>query len=539
MRLEMISIWTLALALWCDMGRATIVDEVGSGQYTVNLDYGDDALQAKISTVTAQLASLNDTFIPEIESTIDDTEIILSANLATLNAAIDAWAAVNYPEEGAEREAIQDATIDAQVTRRQIDGYNRALANANIEKRSLELKLAELQRFDLTQTSDVWCVDYTLEASGLTGTIEVPGEPALTLLAPGCAPPVAADGTVTGRVVQASYQSYWNIAALPGWQKWLPTYRTGVITAIDRANNNCDINLDEALSTAQYIQENTNTKQNFNINQTDTLDAVTFEYMNCNHRAFNVGDEVVVKFEGQDWAQPLVIGFKSNPNSCGFGIARANYYFPPTSTTNGTWQSYFAYDERDILEELRSHRANPQITIQFRREGESEWTTVPLTGYNLTSVAPPYPIGWVWELKQEFNPGIFRNLFSLNIVDIEWRDLYIDMPYSSVQKDAIVLYNDFETWPMRLLITRSAYAVPVGFEEIIGDTQVDEARIIFNGREYFRVAFQTRTHLYYGVRDVDQLTEEEVVDMIPSTGPASGVGETIGFLEDYDFPPDP
>lgn len=49
------------------------------------------------------------------------------------------------------------------------------------------------------------------------------------------------------------------------------------------------------------------------------LSRVPIEYMTCNAMAFADLDEVLVKFENQDWAQPKVIGFKSNPKSCGLG----------------------------------------------------------------------------------------------------------------------------------------------------------------------------------------------------------------------------
>jgi hypothetical protein len=50
---------------------------------------------------------------------------------------------------------------------------------------------------------------------------------------------------------------------------------------------------------------------------TTRLEAIPVEYMNCNAAAFADGDGVVVEFTGQDWSQSKVIGFKSNPESCG------------------------------------------------------------------------------------------------------------------------------------------------------------------------------------------------------------------------------
>jgi len=49
---------------------------------------------------------------------------------------------------------------------------------------------------------------------------------------------------------------------------------------------------------------------------TTRLDDVAIEYMNCDALAFADGDSVIVKFESQEWNNPKVVGFKSNPASC-------------------------------------------------------------------------------------------------------------------------------------------------------------------------------------------------------------------------------
>lgn len=55
-------------------------------------------------------------------------------------------------------------------------------------------------------------------------------------------------------------------------------------------------------------------------NFTTKLEAVPIEYMSCNAAAFSDGDAVLVKFEGQDWSSPKVIGFKENPAACEFSM---------------------------------------------------------------------------------------------------------------------------------------------------------------------------------------------------------------------------
>jgi hypothetical protein len=98
---------------------------------------------------------------------------------------------------------------------------------------------------------------------------------------------------------------FYNKALLPGYQKWLPTFRTGTITAIE--NDICDVSLDKAVSSQQKL----------NINQHETLTDVPIKYGNCNGAVFVVGDNIVVEFKGRDQTKPVVIGFEDHPRACG------------------------------------------------------------------------------------------------------------------------------------------------------------------------------------------------------------------------------
>jgi hypothetical protein len=93
---------------------------------------------------------------------------------------------------------------------------------------------------------------------------------------------------------------------LPGWQKFKPTFRKGVCTAVDYDADKMSVSLDSALSSAQSL----------NVNQASTLTNIPVVYMECNAEAFEVGDKVVVQFTGQNWANPRVIGFVGNPEPC-------------------------------------------------------------------------------------------------------------------------------------------------------------------------------------------------------------------------------
>ena len=101
---------------------------------------------------------------------------------------------------------------------------------------------------------------------------------------------------------------FYNLAILPGWQRWKPTYRIGTIETISGMNaspSTCSVRLVAALSSVQKL----------NINPPEALlSNVPIEYMDgLNGSVFVVGDRVVIEFTGQSWAAPKVIGFETNP----------------------------------------------------------------------------------------------------------------------------------------------------------------------------------------------------------------------------------
>jgi hypothetical protein len=114
------------------------------------------------------------------------------------------------------------------------------------------------------------------------------------------------DGVLVAREVQSPEQVFFNAAILPGWQKFKPTYRSGVITALNTSNNTASVTLDAAQSSAAGLD----------INKMTALANVPVVYMTCHAAAFEAGDRCVVRFNGMDWAQPQVVGFVDNPKPC-------------------------------------------------------------------------------------------------------------------------------------------------------------------------------------------------------------------------------
>jgi hypothetical protein len=289
------------------VGKGTIVGELGDGLYSLKLDYGKAELDAKIDRLTDRQAELEDE-ADTLESERINAANAAAAATAALNPLITAYsAALIAGLPGTEEKEAVIAQQEASGLAR--NALQQAETKANLNKAALSAvkkQISYLQGLDLDKTISAWCVDLTENATGEVGTIEVPGEPKTTLIVPDCAPPSPEDGEIVARALQSPEQVYLNAAILPGWQKYRPTYRIGTISNIDTGTDTASVALSTAKSSAQ----------NLDINQDTLLSSVPVEYMNCHASAFLDDDEVVVKFEGQDWNNPKIIGFRSNPRSC-------------------------------------------------------------------------------------------------------------------------------------------------------------------------------------------------------------------------------
>lgn len=299
------------------MGRATIISGGLNGRYLIEMDYGLAVRNAKIAKLTSLLAELQtrkawqqqhvedlqfglDTFGPEADALIAEYVALTRAVPKDLNALeakkkqIDAKTA----EIVKQRLGVADATATLRATEGQIAAASAARGALNV--------------MEITEQRGAWCTDFTESAAGPVATMEIPGESALILVAPGGRAPGPQDGALMAREIMSPEQAFWNAAILPGWQKFRPTYRWGTITALDKDTDRASVALAPAKSSA-------NTPK-LNVNQAETLTNVPVVYMTCNAGAFEVGDRCVVRFENQDWASPKVVGFLDNPKPCVNGL---------------------------------------------------------------------------------------------------------------------------------------------------------------------------------------------------------------------------
>jgi len=176
-------------------------------------------------------------------------------------------------------------------------------------------------------TVSAWCADLTEDLSGTVATIEVPGEVNNVQIAPGFDNGASYNASTYGQLMPIISQTpeglFYNLAMLPGWGKWKPLYRYGTITG-KPTTDTANVTLDETKSTQPSGVSGNYPK--IDLNQTSTLSNVSIDYMDCDGKPFENGDEVLVKFEGQDWANPKIIGFKDHPKDCmGEIIVIVNY----------------------------------------------------------------------------------------------------------------------------------------------------------------------------------------------------------------------
>lgn len=294
------------------MSYALITNDLGGGRYTIQLDWGQaqkDALLSvlaqKIAKIDAKLVEANDGL-----AEAEERERNLRESIAQEIDEIIALQEMDPQLVGLAIKAHEEAFGGF------LKQYNDLLAkHAPLRQSIATLKLmraesvrslAQWSAFLAIETRDAWCTTYTEGRTGQVATIEVNGESNHILIAPNGRPWTPGDGVLAARELMSPEQAFFNAALLPGWQKHMPTYRWGTVTAINESVNTMDLALAPAASSAQKL----------GINQQPSLANVPVTYLNCDCLAFEVGDRAIVKFDGQNQNTPRVIGFLDNPREC-------------------------------------------------------------------------------------------------------------------------------------------------------------------------------------------------------------------------------
>lgn len=298
------------------MGRALITGGGADGLYSIRVDTGSERVAAEITRLTGIVNELK-AMLVIYEAALEAEEDIEIPLREALSDAIDAYIAAYSASPGVIPQAELDAVNAATAALYTQQARTRAAAierdRIRFELKSHERALAAQEAIVTSSETDAWCVDLTEDGEGSVATCEIPGEPQRIVIAAGARVPVDSDGQLLTRPAMRGTQAYFNAAILPGWQKWMPDYRSGIISDIDTDEDTATVTLDSSSSSAQGLD----------VNQAQVLTAVPVVYMTCNATAFAEGDHVVVEFQDRDWSRPRVIGFVSNPKMC----ARLAYLF--------------------------------------------------------------------------------------------------------------------------------------------------------------------------------------------------------------------
>jgi hypothetical protein len=222
----------------------------------------------------------------------------------------------------------------------------------------------------------MWCTDLTQDLAGAVESIEIKGAADQILIGPQGVSNIKDDagspGVLTRPLAMSPAQCALAWALLPGWQKYRPTYRVGIIHDIDYENDVADVTLDAATSAAQGL----------NINQEPTeLAAIPVRYMSCNAEAFEDDERVVVEFPGQLWGQgPRVIGFETNPQPCRGYVGLV-----------GSTQNFDTLGDENIYEWHQGFPSNHYIDM-----ARSQIPANPMEMNNLYRVGTKIKVGCSW-----------------------------------------------------------------------------------------------------------------------------------------------
>jgi len=282
------------------MGMGEIISGGPCGRYTVRLIRPKQALADQKALLEDRLAT------HELEYQrrfvlVQEAMDLLEQREAALDAAINetgGQSAIQQAEQGVILARARLAQADAAAS----------IALANVTQTRNQLRDLVIKEDPIVEA---WCADWSTELTGTVGTIEINGEGGnQVLIRPGFEDGAtyipARDGMMHWRESMTPEQAYYNAAILPGWQKWKPTYRIGVVLGVtlqDPAGLNVDFRPIDPRSSAQDLL----------INQAGVINCGV-DYMGASPEyVFAAGDRVVVEFRGQNWSKPQVIGFADGP----------------------------------------------------------------------------------------------------------------------------------------------------------------------------------------------------------------------------------
>lgn len=322
------------------MGKARILSAQGDGLYSIEILEDRTRAESLKQRALQRIAEIDDE-LAALESEWEQARLAVDAAAAAQDQAIEQHQAeiLATGESSVDLQTYAQAVLEAAAAR---DAIRTRIAGLNLERLSRQGWVDRVDALPPLRTQQAWCADYTEDLSGEVATAEVPGEIGTVIIKPGFEDAAAwnpsADGAIQPALAGTPASVFYNLAMMPGWQKWRPTFRIATISNINE--DLCDIALDPA----------TSSQQGLNVNAQGSYSGVPIYYMDCNGAAFESGDRVLVAFSGNT-DQPMVVGFEREPKECGFWRQFSRLGTPSGAGT-------FTWDRTSYLRDLSTERVN-------------------------------------------------------------------------------------------------------------------------------------------------------------------------------------
>lgn len=233
------------------MGKGLIISGGEAGLYQVQITYDRTRYDKEI-------AKLNNT-ITSIDSLIAKAEADVTAIEAEIAAIEVLIATYILPADSSKLATALKNKTEKQV---ELMRAKTLLSIYKIQKTSVTKRKEYLQdNMPADPTIAAWCADLTEDLTGTVGTVEIGGELNKgVVIMPGYDGAAAFDMAINGQlqpsISETPEQAIYNLAMMPGWQKWMPTYRIGVIKSINSINDTCSVALYSIMSRCQGLPIN-------------------------------------------------------------------------------------------------------------------------------------------------------------------------------------------------------------------------------------------------------------------------------------------
>jgi hypothetical protein len=347
-------------------GKIVSVENRDYGDYWVQPIYNIDLVERRIAIMDDRITEMTEE-LEKIQQKINELQI----DYGEAEAKYDTAVAEFIDELKAALAAGGSIPDTSEYTSAYADAYKLSVELIELERQrdllqiSKDILQADRDKLDSSKEAEgrqAWCADLTttIGMDSEVATVEIPGEHQYLLIYPqgkgdGAHSPDR-DGVLTPREWATPEQAYWCAAALPGWQRFRPNYRTGEISGIGkhgiigshgqfRLVDGGLIKLPEKASVEERGEWSSVDSLPIHTGPLDAspnITGATAHYLTQDMGAFLDGDRVLVQFQALDRQQPRVIGFEKEPRGeiGGGGIDWTNWRGDILTYAPGTFDRY-------------------------------------------------------------------------------------------------------------------------------------------------------------------------------------------------------